>query len=333
MPEVMPLESAGKGAPIMVAWGTARIAKFRKAALIYNPYAGRVRRRPQLLDEIDEALKPLAGEWAIRATGAPGDATQLAAEAVAGGADLVVSLGGDGTLNEVIQGMAGSDAVLGILPAGTANVLAVETGIGRDPLRAARRMDGFREAEVPLGCLTGAAGAPRWFAVMAGVGLDARIVRQVKPETKRRLGKLSYWTAGFGTVGERLPEFAVRVDGRDYRASYALFSRVKNYGGDLEIARHAELLRDDLAVVLFEGESSFRYLKYFLGIVCNRLCGMSGVHLLHGREAEVLPLNGRPVDLQLDGEYAGVAPGRVSVGAARVRMLLPERFLRGRVAG
>lgn len=311
----------------MLTWGFARIAQYRKACLIHNPYAGRIRNQPHLLAAAQKLIEPAAAEWEILATTGPGSAGSLAASAVSGGTDLVVVLGGDGTINEAVQGLVGTEATLAILPGGTANVLAMETGIGGRPLRAARELPGWRPAGVALGSLSAGDEPPRWFVAMAGVGLDARIVRQVKPGVKRRIGKLSYWVAGFGTVGQRLPEFAVRLDGREYRASYALFSRVKNYGGDLEIARHAGLLRDDLGVVLFEGESTFRYLKYFAGVLINRLAGMGGVHVLHGREAELVPLNGRPVDVQLDGEYAGLAPVRVSVGGAKLRLLLPERFL------
>lgn len=311
----------------MVAWGSALNAKFHQAYLIHNPFAGRIRKNPQLLAHVEEILAPLASEWRRSSTPAPGTAGRLAEEAVGAGADLIVALGGDGTINEVIQGMAGTNATLGILPAGTANVLAMETGIGGNLMRAARRMASCVPVDVPLGCLHEQGGEARLFVAMAGAGLDARIVRRVKPEIKRKFGKLSYWVAGFGALGEQLPEFLVRLDGREYRASFALFSRVRNYGGDLEIARHADLLRDDLGVVLFEGENSFRYLKYFTGVLFNRLPQMKGVHVLHGRNAELVTLNGRAVDLQLDGEYAGLAPARVMLSETHVRLLLPAAFV------
>lgn len=312
----------------MLAWGLALIATYQQACLIHNPFAGRIRENPQLLAEVERALAPLAEHWRTLKTDGPGAAGTLAAAAVREGASLIVALGGDGTINEVIQGIAGSGATLGILPAGTANVLAMETGIGGNLMKAARRMARCEPVEVALGCLRGQDVQPRLFVAMAGVGLDARIVRRVKPEIKRRFGKLSYWAAGFGALGERLPEFAVRLDGREYRASYALFSRVRNYGGDLEIARHADLLRDDLAAVLFEGPSTFRYIKYFTGVLLHTLPRMKGVHVLHGHEAEVTPLNGRAVDLQLDGEYAGLAPARITLAGARIKLLLPREFAR-----
>lgn len=311
----------------MLTWGSALIATHHQACLIYNPFAGRIRRNPGMLARVEQTLAPMAKNWRTLQTNGPGAAGELAASAVAEGVSLIVTVGGDGTINEVIQGMAGSTATLGILPAGTANVLAMETGIGGNLMRTARNLASYEPVEVALGSLCGQGAQPRLFVAMAGAGLDARIVRRVKPDFKRRFGKLSYWVAGFGALGERLPEFAVRVDGGEYRASFALFSRVRNYGGDLEIARHADLLRDDLAVVLFEGANSFRYIKYFAGVLLHTLPRMKGVRVLHGREAELAPLNGCAVDLQLDGEYAGLAPARITLAGARVRLLLPREFV------
>lgn len=272
-------------------------------------------------------IAPLASHWEALPTPGPGTAGALARGQIELGAGLIVALGGDGTLNEVVQGVAGTGASLAFLPAGTANVLAMETGVGGDPLRAAEKLGEAVGVDVAIGSIARAGEEPRYFAAMAGVGLDAGIVRRVQPGFKRRFGKLSYWLAGFGTVGRPLPEFLVRIDGVEHRASFALLSRVRNYGGDLEIARHASLLRDDLAVVLFEGESSFRYLKYFSGVLVNRLKSMRGVHVLHGREAEIIPLDGRLVDLQVDGEYFGAAPALIRSGEARVRLLLPPGFV------
>jgi diacylglycerol kinase family enzyme len=166
---------------------------------------------------------------------------------------------------------------------------------------------------------------------MAGAGLDAAMVRLVSGDFKRRFGKLSYWIAAFAQVGKRLPEFQVVCDGRRSRASFALMARVKNYGGDLEIARHADLLGDDLAVILFEGPGTFRYLKYFSGVLLNRLDGMKGVTVTRAARVEIRP-EASEVDLQVDGEYAGLAPATVSMAELCVRLLLPAGFAARREA-
>ena len=313
-------------APYNRSWRIAPIAPFKLATLVFNPFAGKIFRNPDLPQKAAALLAPLAGRIVMVPTEGPETAGPLARRAVEAGSDLILIAGGDGTVNEVIQGVAGTEACLGILPAGTANVLAVETKIGTNLLRAAAEMRTYRDGRVALGRIHRGGYEPRYFAAMAGVGLDAQIVRRVSSSFKRRFGKLSYWIAGFGALGETLREFDIRLDGQTRRASFALVSRVRNYGGDLHIARHASLLRDDFAVVLFEGASTFRYLKYFSGVLLNRLDGMSGVTVTHAREVEILPISEESNDLQIDGEYAGLAPARLEIAPGALRMLLPQRF-------
>lgn len=314
------------------SWGFPAIARFQQATLIYNPVAGKLSRQPDLIQKATDLLAPMAVEIRLRPTTGPETAGPMAAEAVAAGSGLVLAAGGDGTINEVIQGLAGSNAALGILPAGTANVLAVETGIGGDLINAAQRLPQFEEAHIALGRLIRPDAPPHYFAAMAGAGLDAQIVRRVSAGFKRKFGKVSYWIAGFGALGETLREFDVSFDGQTRRASFALISRVKNYGGDLEIARHASLLRDEFGIVLFEGASTFRYLKYFAGVLLNRLDGMSGVTVAHASTLDLTPLNGAPVHMQIDGEYAGLAPARIEIVPRALRLLVPPAYLR-RVKG
>ena len=299
-----------------------------QACLIYNPVAGKLFRNPGMIDEAVKLLTPHVGPVRRMPTTGPRVAGQMARAAIAEGSKLVLVAGGDGTINEVVSGMAGSDVPLMVLPAGTANVLAMETGIGGNMLKAAGRFADLEPCSVALGRVSGDQIEPRLFLLMAGVGLDARIVKLVRPETKRRWGKLSYWQGGFAQVGKKLPEFDVSYEGGTKRASFALLSRVRNYGGDLEIARHANLLSDDLAVVLFEGPSSFRYLRYFSGVLLNALSGMSGVTVAKTRRMEFRPVSDAPIDLQIDGEYAGVAPVRIEVAGERVTLMLPAEFLR-----
>ena len=298
------------------------------AFLVYNPVAGRIFRQPQLIQQAVAVLTPALGPIQLRPTTGPETAGPIARACIDSGASLILAAGGDGTINEVVNGMAGSGVPLAILPAGTANVLAMETGIGSNLLRAAARFDELEPRDIALGRLLLPGSEPRYFLLMAGLGLDARIVRLVKPEVKRRWGKLSYWEGGFAQVGKRLPEFDITIDGQTRRASFALLSRVRNYGGDLEIARHANLLADDFAVMLFEGPSSFRYLKYFAGVLLNTVGGMSGVHVLRARSLEFTPASETPIDMQIDGEYAGLAPGRIEIADERVRLMLPRPYIR-----
>src|SRR5712692_5548080 len=124
---------------------------FHKAVLIYNPAAGWGLRRQGRFRQVVEALRKQAGIVETQATVGPGSATDLAREAGGNGADLVLALGGDGTIHEVVNGLANTAAPLAVLPAGTANVLALELGLGTDPVRAAKSLASLEPRRISLG--------------------------------------------------------------------------------------------------------------------------------------------------------------------------------------
>jgi len=305
--------------------GAVLSARFDKGILLYNPAAGRIRQRPAMVDEAFDALRRMAGHMTRVATEGPGTAGRQAAEAVAAGADLVLVAGGDGTVNEALQGIAGTHAALGIIPAGTANVTAMEIGLGKKNRTALPGLLRSEAVRISIGSLKAGNAPERYFLAMAGVGLDASIVRRVSPRFKTRFGKLSYWYAGFTTLGQRLPEFNATSGGESMRLSFALLSRVKNYGGDLEIARHANIRLPKLALVSFEGPNTFRYLKYFGGVLLNKLDGMSGVRLDLVEEFAVESEPDGGPDLQVDGEYAGQGAAHVKVVGDALTLLTPVR--------
>jgi diacylglycerol kinase (ATP) len=269
-------------------------------------------------------------------TSSPGDATELARRCVYNGAGLVLAAGGDGTINEVLNGMVGSTVPLAILPGGTANVLAMELGIGKSLSDAATLLpdvatlrDSSRVCvaeRVSLGLLRPAEGPPRHFLLMAGIGLDAHIVYNLNPGLKARFGKLSYWLGGFSAVNRRLDEFDVEMNGQKVRASFALASRVRNYGGDLEIACNACLLEDSFELVLFEGEHASKYLKYFAGVLTRQLPSMKGVTLARTQTISLTAPNGSPVYIQVDGEYAGRLPATIEIVPDALTLVVPSTF-------
>lgn len=268
------------------------------------------------------------------ATSGPGHAGEIARRAVDRGADLILVAGGDGTINEAVNGMVHSDVPLGILPAGTANVLANELGIGKSMERAAEVLADSVQERVALGLISNeSADTRRHFLLMAGAGLDADIVYHLNPRVKEAVGKAAYWIGGFSKVGRRIPEFTVRAEGREYRASFALLSRVRNYGGDLEIAPTISLLDDEFEMVLFEGESSLGFLKYMLAIAVHRQRTMQGITILRTREAAFSASADCAIHLQVDGEYAGLAPARVEIVPKALTLLVPPGFRARRPAG
>jgi len=274
-----------------------------------------------------EILKRNGHNVTVAPTTGPGTAGGIAREHIARGADLVVVAGGDGTINETAEGMVHSQVPLGILPGGTANVLAMELKLGSRLERAAERLEDSRPRRISLGRVTfGGGGAPRHFLLMAGVGLDAHIVYHVSLPLKARAGKMAYWVAGWSLIGRRLPQIRVDSGGRQHECSFALLTKVRNYGGDFEIAREVTLLEDRFEMVLFEGQSSTRYVKYLAGLALGRLKGMQGVTMLRTAGAALSCPEGQRVFLQIDGEAAGYLPAEVSVVPDALTLLVPPEY-------
>ena len=211
------------------------------------------------LDHAVQILKKQGLEVTLAPTTGPATAGKIARDHIKQGAELIVAAGGDGTINEVVEGMVGSQVPLAILPGGTANVLAMEMKLGSNLERAAQRLPECRPHRIPIGRLVSDNGKTgRHFMLMAGIGLDAHIVYNVNASIKARAGKLAYWVAGWSLLGRRLVHFQVEVNGRRQECSFALITKVRNYGGDFEIARNVTIVDDQFEVVLLEGRSTLR---------------------------------------------------------------------------
>jgi diacylglycerol kinase (ATP) len=163
-----------------------------------------------------------------------------------------------------------------------------------------------------------------------GVGLDADIVYHVSLPLKARTGKLSYWVAGWGMLGRRLAQFEVEVRGKRSTSSFALVSKVRNYGGDLEIAREVSLFDDSFEVILFEGTSALPYLKYLAGVMLNRLREMNGVTISRAECVTFSAPRDERIYVQVDGEFLGPLPAHVRVVPDALTMLVPEEYVRAR---
>jgi diacylglycerol kinase (ATP) len=284
-----------------------------------------------VIDKTAAILRRQGHNLTLAPTTGPRSAGAIVQEHVSGGADLVLAVGGDGTINEAAEGLVHTEVPLGILPGGTANVLASEVGLGWSSIeRAAQHLPECQPRRISVGHLTCQGGAvSRHFLLMAGVGLDAHIVYRVSAPLKARAGKIAYWVAGWTMLGRRLAEFHVDVGGQKRQCSFALVSKVRNYGGDFEIARRVSLYDDRFEVVLFEGRSTLRYVKYFAGLVLNRVEGMKGVTVLRERCLQLYgPADGR-VYVQIDGEFAGNLPAQVRIVPDALTLLLPAAYGRG----
>jgi diacylglycerol kinase (ATP) len=242
----------------------------RKTVLIVNPKAGRGGAgAARAVEEFVGRLRGRGVVVEVKKTAGPDDASRLAAEAVRGGATDVVVRGGDGTVHEAIQGLAGvseglagASARLLAWPAGTANVLARQLGVPASGAGAAEVFLRGNSRRISLGRATAErTGARRYFFMLAGVGLDASVVRAVRPRLKRRVGEAAFWYAGLGQVARWEPqEFAVEIEGERMTATYAAIGKAPWYGGGLKLTPRARLDALAFEVCVINSRSRLRYL-------------------------------------------------------------------------
>ncbi|HEX7359041.1 MAG TPA: diacylglycerol kinase family protein [Bryobacteraceae bacterium] len=303
-----------------------------RAVILYNPVARGLLHRGRSLDRCVCVLAGRGIEARLVATTGPGSAGGQARREIETGCDLMIAAGGDGTINEVANGMLHSPVPLAILPGGTANVLAHEMGLPLGLEKAAARIPQLHPVPTAVGRLQIPGSPPRLFLCMTGAGLDAQIVYHLNPNLKATLGKLAYYASSFRQVFRSLCEFEVCVESERFKASFALISRVRNYGGDLEIARGASLLRDDFEVVLFRGTQSVGYLRYLAAVLVGRAHRVRGCTVLRGRSIvcrgpDELAGSTDNIYVQVDGELAGTLPITAEIIPSALKLSMPAEYL------
>lgn len=304
----------------------------RTAAIIYNPIAGRRRgARKQQLEQARRVLADSGIECELVPTAAAGQAGTLAAKAANSGADLVIASGGDGTLNEVVNGMTrdpiARQTPLAVLPSGTANVLAKELGIPWNLPRAASLIPRGTVVRISLGRMHTSQGAgigERYFLSLAGAGPDGALVHAVDVSLKLKTGVFAYWVEGAKQlVKYDFPEFRVAADGQEIDATLAVIGRTKHYGGPFRITTGADLFGDEFEVVLFMSKSAVRYLAYLPATWFGRLPQLPDVRIVKTRRLRCEPLEGT-VYTQADGEPIGQLPATFEIVPDALTLVVPE---------
>ncbi len=296
------------------------------ARIVYNPSAGMRTAREQTARAANELEHH---GWVVERveTTQTGDGIRLAREAVASGFQAVVAVGGDGTVNEVANGIVGSPVALGVLPLGTANVWAKEMGLPLGDIVTAARL--LADADVRLidvGEVRGPAIAPRIFVLWSGVGLDALITKDIEPqrEMKRRFGALYFWLVGMRDAWTFRGKRAVlQVENKRIRKRIilALAANAQLYGGIVRIAPNARLDDGSLDLVVFKGTgvwaTAFHLVRVFLG--------------MHLRDPRVenyrlacVSIDGKNLPVHVDGEPIGYAPVEIRVRPSALNVLVPK---------
>jgi YegS/Rv2252/BmrU family lipid kinase len=303
----------------------------KRARIIQNPTSGRRRARRER--EIAEALRSLrnagiAGDAV--STEARGHATELA-RAAASNFDLVIACGGDGTINEIANGLAHSQTPLAILPAGTANVFAKELEIPWNIPAAARLIPGSLRRRIALGAVdfpaaNGAPASVRYFLSVAGAGPDGELVRKVSDDLKYYTGTLAYWYEGFRQLFlYRFPGFSINGGGECREARLLVVGRTKSYGGPFRITTEANLFEDLFEMMATNSTNPLRYFGWLPPLLMERLRGYPGIEYWKGAEALCEPLIAeKPVYAQVDGEPIGPLPLRFRVAPDALTICVPS---------
>lgn len=296
--------------------------------LILNPTAGP--RRRGLVDAVVSRVRQQGWTVEVVETGAAGDARRLAATCDAGRYGVIAVAGGDGTINEVINGLAGrGDEIpaVGIVPLGTANVLAHELGLGFSATAVAQTMIAGRALLVQPGQAVNGAGT-RCFSLMAGAGFDAKVVAGVSAPLKRRLGRAAYvWRSLVEACRYRPVRYQVEIDGVCHEASSVIVTRSRHYAGPYVVAPLATLGEPMLHVCLFERWGRSHTFRFGLALLLGRLPRTGGYRVVTGLQVRVSVLSdageGREQPVQIDGDNALTLPVSIGLSAGAVRLLQP----------
>jgi diacylglycerol kinase (ATP) len=302
----------------------------RQALFIVNPAARGLPPMRQVREAADW-LRARGWDVALETTAGPGEATRLARGVASRGRSVVVACGGDGTVHEIVNGLAGGEAPLAVVPGGTANVWAKDARLPRRPLEAVRVVESGRCRSVDLGVIEwegrpDSGAEKRYFLLMAGVGLDAHVVARVPQGWKRRLGAAAYVLAGAReSLFYHSQPVELKIDGRErlsLRLGWLLAGNTRCYGGVLRITGRARADDGLLDILAFPGYDVLRAAGYGLAIVAGRHHGAPGVTYRQAAEVEVGGPSSLPV--QADGEFVGYTPLRLRVAPGALRVLVPE---------
>lgn len=276
----------------------------RTMIVIFNPVAGM--RRAALLWRVLDVLVANGVRIELAETHRAGHGEALAREAACRGASMVVAAGGDGTIGEVANGLLGSTTRLGIIPLGTANVVAHEMSLPFEPRAVAAALAFGRTRPLWPGVVRGTEGS-RLFVQMLGVGFDARVVHQLSVSLKRAFGRGAY---ALQTLRELafypFTPIHVRLDGQETQAASIIVSKGRLYGGRFLLAPEACSAEPGFSVSLFDHAGALPTLLYGAALPLNLLSRAAGVRHVRARQIDFI--GNERVPVQADGDAAGWTP-------------------------
>jgi YegS/Rv2252/BmrU family lipid kinase len=291
------------------------------AVMIANPTSGSYAQHAQELEENIAFLRQSGWNVELRLMEAAGDARRLAHEAVEQKADVVIAAGGDGTINEVIQKLAGSETALGVLPIGTVNVWAREMDIPLDSGGACEVLLHGTTRRVDLGRVN-----DHYFLLMVGIGFDGEVTQSVENKPLKRLGVLGYLLASIW-VRFRFDGFraSLKIDEREVRtrAVQIVIGNTRLYGGAIKFTWQAKCDDGLLDVCIVHKGSTLSQMLMILDLLLQRERGRQRVSY---ETCESLELRTRrPIAMQIDGDPAGQTPATLSAVPDALKVIVPQK--------
>ena len=305
----------------------------KDALLIYNPTSGR--RRSRRFAEIERAVRILKEAGIITElapTYAPNSATAIARRASEDRRGMVIACGGDGTINEVVNGLAGTQTPMGLLPAGTANILAKELRIPWDIPHAARLIPNATVRRIALGLAVPLNGnhseamprEGRYFLSVGGAGPDGAIVNGVHAGLKKRAGIIAYWAEGLRQLlSYNFAEMRIESHGQERRATIVVVGRTKHYGGPFKITTGADLFEDSFEILTYSKRSRLAYALCLPALWMGQLRKREGIEAWKAAESICEPADAHPVYAQVDGEPVGALPLSFRIVPDALSLLTP----------
>ena len=314
------------------------MARFRKAVLLYNPVSGDHSNRENQVRAVADILRPLADGFIVEPTRHAGSGEMQTREAIAAGCDLVIAAGGDGTVFEILQGVAQSNVTLGVIPLGTGNVLAVDLALPFEPIAAAKTILAYEPRRIALGRIVSSGREPKFFTVAAGVGVHAQLIYNSGTAAKKRTGILAYYVSGIRLLfAHRFVPFKAEITTPEGKIIHdeileMVAMRVSSFGRWLKRWKPgASLSSPHMQLVLLKESSRWAMARYIFGALTGRAYRKD----MKSRSADVsfvsaVRVRCAPIDraerirAQADGEMLGEMPVSLEILPNSLTLLMPK---------
>jgi YegS/Rv2252/BmrU family lipid kinase len=290
-----------------------------RVVVITNALAGQAVARAEAVTNAVSLWRAQGWDVSVRETTKHGDAERYAHEAVAAGVHIVIPAGGDGTVNEVANGLVGSTTILAPLPIGTVNVWAREAGFSMDVATAAVQILTAQRSVIDVGKC-----GDRFFVLMAGIGFDAAVVQHLYARDKRRFGVMAYigriWSVMWGYRGQHV---RVQLDDEVFDVSLLMMivGNTARYASFIPFTPDAAVDDGMLDVYMLVGADMLSGPFRFLALYLKRIMPFLDPHGI-SRRVRTVTIDGTPIAMQLDGDHVGTTPARITIQPSALHVLV-----------